>query len=335
MIKRLLLAVVLLTVVLNATIPTQENVTKLYVATFNRAPDAGGLNYWVNDAGLQLEQIAQSFFDQSETQEAYPPSSSNRDFVEAVYQNLFNRASESDGLAYWVAELDSGRIEKSVFIQAVINGAQNTEEYGNDATILTNKTTVGLAFADEGLNDTTDAKEIMLGVTDNESTVTATLDRYGIYLPYSDRVIIEDINDPLGYGYDVFFNINWDAKDNFSYGQYAYIIMTDGTTEKVIKSRDSRTSSAQRLSCRWLGYKGAESGEPANSDYITDDLVSYICSSGSISSGINIILKKGELYSFFIRYDTNGAESGGIIDSEIHAILEYGDEILSIQQLEN
>jgi len=164
------------------TTPTLENTTKLYVATFNRAADAGGLDYWANGAGLDLEGIAQSFFDQPETKEAYPTDSSNTDFVEAIYQNLFNRASEAAGLAYWVAELDSGRIAKSTFILAVINGAQDTEEFGKDATILTNKTTVGLAFANAGLNDLTDAREIMLGVTADESTVTDTLKEYGIEL---------------------------------------------------------------------------------------------------------------------------------------------------------
>lgn len=164
-----------LNTLLNATAPTKENVTKLYVATFNRAPDAGGLNYWTYNAGLELEGIAQSFFDQPETQEAYPPNSSNVNFVEAVYLNLFNRPSDQAGLEYWVAELDSGRVAKSVFIQAVINGAQD-----NDAAILTNKTTVGLAFADAGLNDTTDAREIMLSVTDDVNTVTIALESYGI-----------------------------------------------------------------------------------------------------------------------------------------------------------
>jgi hypothetical protein len=71
--------------------PTREEVSKLYVATFNRAPDNGGLNYWTNSSGLKLSQIAQSFFDQIETQTLYPPETSNRDFVKAVYNNLFNR----------------------------------------------------------------------------------------------------------------------------------------------------------------------------------------------------------------------------------------------------
>ena len=162
------------------TAPTQENVTKLYVATFNRAPDAAGLNYWVTGAGLDLEGIAQSFFDQPETQEVYPSGSTTANFVEAVYSNLFNRASDQAGLDYWIGELDSGRLTRSVFIQAAINGAQDTEEFGNDAMILMNKTTVGLAFANAGLNDTTDARDIMLGVTDGEGTVTAALLSYEI-----------------------------------------------------------------------------------------------------------------------------------------------------------
>jgi len=52
----------MLSTLLQAEVPTRESVTKLYVATFNRAPDSAGLNYWLNDSGLQLEQIAQSFF---------------------------------------------------------------------------------------------------------------------------------------------------------------------------------------------------------------------------------------------------------------------------------
>ncbi len=52
--------------------PTQEEVSKLYVATFNRVPDKGGLDYWINDSGLTLSGIAKSFFDQPETQKLYP-----------------------------------------------------------------------------------------------------------------------------------------------------------------------------------------------------------------------------------------------------------------------
>jgi len=157
---------------------TQENVAKLYVATFNRAPDSAGLNYWVQNAGLSLEGVAKSFFDQPETQTKYKPGLANTEFVASVYQNLFNRTADSAGLNYWVNELDSGRVDKSVFILAVINGAQDTSNFGNDKTILTNKTTVGLAFADAGLDDTTDAINILSEVTDDAQTVTDAINTY-------------------------------------------------------------------------------------------------------------------------------------------------------------
>lgn len=143
-----------------ATPPTADEVAKLYVATFNRAPDVEGLSYWVNDSGLDLDGIAQSFFEQQETQELYPEDTSNEDFVTSVYANVFNRDPDESGFEYWVAELDAQVYSKNLFIQAVINGAQDS-----DITILQNKTDVGLYYAENDLNDITTAYEIMAGIT--------------------------------------------------------------------------------------------------------------------------------------------------------------------------
>ncbi|PHS58829.1 MAG: hypothetical protein COB17_02470, partial [Sulfurimonas sp.] len=168
--KLLLSSVMLLVTSLSATTATQENVAKLYVATFNRAPDTAGLNYWVNTSGLELEGIAKSFFDQEETKTLYPDTTSDRDFIGSVYQNLFNRAPDADGLAYWEAELSAGTISKNRFIEAVINGAQDNTT-SNDASILTNKTTVGLNFANAGIEDPAEARNVMIGVSDDITTV--------------------------------------------------------------------------------------------------------------------------------------------------------------------
>lgn len=151
-----------------------NDVAKLYVATFNRAPDAAGLNYWANSSGLSIEEIAQSFFDQPETQNLYPSGVPNDSFVNSVYNNLFNRAAEQAGLDYWVAELDSGRVSKQNFILAVINGAQNTA-LGQDATILTNKQTVGLSFVLHGLDDVTLAHSVMSGIDASASSVESAV----------------------------------------------------------------------------------------------------------------------------------------------------------------
>ncbi len=166
MLKRLLLSLLLFTVVLNATTPTYENVTKLYVATFGRAPDACGLYSWVSESKMTLEEIAISFFNQAETQSKYPPSLSNSEFVETVYVNLFGHSPDPDQLAYWVNELDSGNISRSLFILAVINSAQ-----GTDADILDNQTEVGLYFATRGHCDQEAATLVMADVTEDHTTV--------------------------------------------------------------------------------------------------------------------------------------------------------------------
>ena len=155
--------------------PTKDEVAKLYVATFNRAPDSAGLDYWVNDSGLTLSQIAQSFFDQPETQALYPPTTSNRDFIKSVYQNLFNRDPDAAGWDYWENQLNIGAFSKNRFIEAVINGAKDTQEFGLDATMLSNKTKVGLYFVEQNLTDTTKAKEVMSIVKSDEESVSQAL----------------------------------------------------------------------------------------------------------------------------------------------------------------
>ncbi len=150
----------------NTNAVTKEAVAKLYVATFDRAPDAAGLKYWVEDSGLTINQIAESFFAQDETKEKYPDTLTDATFVETIYNNLFNRDADANGLVYWTNELESGNISRADMIMAIVNGAQ-----GNDAKILDNKTEVGIYFADAGLNDYDKAVSIMENITADEGSV--------------------------------------------------------------------------------------------------------------------------------------------------------------------
>ncbi|RLA77359.1 MAG: hypothetical protein DRG30_00310 [Epsilonproteobacteria bacterium] len=174
MIKRLLLALLLTAAMLHAAAPTEESVTKLYIATFDRAPDASGLDYWLK-TGLSTEEIARSFFEQPETKKKYPDELGNGDFISHVYDNLFDRASDGEGFAYWLTELDSGRVTRDIFILAVVNGAQ-----GDDANILNNKTEVGLAFACNGRNDENEAYTIMQEAMTDPLSVSYIFYKYGL-----------------------------------------------------------------------------------------------------------------------------------------------------------
>ena len=127
---------------------TRADVAELYVATFNRAPDADGLDYWTSSEDFTIEMIAKTFFDQDEAQVLYPEGTSNESFVIDVYKNLFNRLPDTAGYNYWVDALDNGSVSRSTAILAFINGAQ-----GSDAVILDNKTEVGLYYADQGGED--------------------------------------------------------------------------------------------------------------------------------------------------------------------------------------
>lgn len=126
------------------TTATLSNVAKLYIAFFKRAPDRDGLNYWVYQAGLSLEQITQSFFDQPETQAKYA-GADDRAFIESIYQNVLGRAGEEDGVLYWLNELQVGHISRDYMILAVTNGAQ-----GADGMLLESRTEVGLYYAERG-----------------------------------------------------------------------------------------------------------------------------------------------------------------------------------------
>lgn len=141
--------------------PEQQGITAQYVAFFNRAPDAAGLHYWAVESGLTLEQVGASFFNQPETQLAYPADTSNRDFLTRIYGNLFGRDPDAAGLDYWAGELDNGRIYREQAILAFINGSQ-----GSDRKLLDNKTAVGCYYAAQAPADGNNlAHQVMQGVT--------------------------------------------------------------------------------------------------------------------------------------------------------------------------
>lgn len=85
-------------------------VARLYFAYFLRIPDYGGLMYWVGEyasGNRTLNDISNFFASSSEFQATYS-SLDNGQFVDLIYTNLFNRAPDPGGRAYWVSELDAG-----------------------------------------------------------------------------------------------------------------------------------------------------------------------------------------------------------------------------------
>jgi len=151
-----------------------ESIVELYIAYFNRAPDAEGLYFWgaVFNNGYTLAQLANGFIDQDETRAAYPESLSNEDFATVVYGNVLGRIPDQTGFDFWVGALDSGGVSRDQFILSVLGGAKvdppvdATQEFIDqqilDRAYLETKTDIGAYFAvHKGMSDVDNATTAM------------------------------------------------------------------------------------------------------------------------------------------------------------------------------
>ncbi|WP_242225228.1 DUF4214 domain-containing protein [Shinella zoogloeoides] len=169
-----------------------ELITQLYVGYYNRAPDPEGLNYWMGRlaAGVSLADIAESFATSPEAISTYPwlaveePTEAQVGaFLETIYQNMFNRSIDSDGLAYYSNQLLTGERTAGEII-ASIQANANTNPNNTDGTILANKVEVGLAWAlaaeaqpgfEYNAEAAASANSILDGVNATQASVDAAL----------------------------------------------------------------------------------------------------------------------------------------------------------------
>lgn len=142
------------------TLTAQEQVTAIYVAYYDRAPDPFGLNFWtgkLNSGELSLTEIANFFADAAETKLKYayfeaPSLAGAAEFINEIYQNLFNRAPDAEGAAFWIEQLESGAVPPGEFILAVLAGAQDVEGGTQDKSTIENKLDVALDWTITALN---------------------------------------------------------------------------------------------------------------------------------------------------------------------------------------
>jgi len=94
----------------------QYALTRLYLASFARAPETGGLNYWSSEmaGGKSMDDIVRTVFSLPIVKEIYPDAMSDNDFLAAVYQNCFGKVPDVDGLAYWTNQLVHGAVRSSL-----------------------------------------------------------------------------------------------------------------------------------------------------------------------------------------------------------------------------
>lgn len=152
-----------------------QRIEELYVAFFNRVPDADGLAFWINQfkQGASVVHIAESFY---QAGLAFPDSTgyradmSHADFVNTVYRNVLGRQDGADagGLAYWSDGLASGKETHGSLVTNIVvaaHGYKHDATWGWVADLLDNKITVAHLFSvNAGLNYNTPEESISMGM---------------------------------------------------------------------------------------------------------------------------------------------------------------------------
>lgn len=152
-----------------------RSIEELYVAFFNRVPDADGLAYWITrfKEGMPIKQIAESFYNAGiiySAQTGYSANMTPDAFINLVYKNVLGRVdgADSEGLAYWKKGLTSGAETHGSLVTNILAGAHTFKgdaQYGWVADLLDNKIQVAHQFAVKaGLNYNSDSASIVNGM---------------------------------------------------------------------------------------------------------------------------------------------------------------------------
>lgn len=87
-------------------------ITRLYLGTYRRVPDTGGLLFWIGEYrkrpdGAKLQEIATAFATAPEFVSAYG-NLDNTAFVNRLYELILERPADAAGVNFWVTQLNSG-----------------------------------------------------------------------------------------------------------------------------------------------------------------------------------------------------------------------------------
>lgn len=116
---------------------TVDFITNLYIQFYNRRPQTDEINYWVikMEWGLvSYSEMPGIFLSSKEFNER---KISNEDFINILYQGLFDRPTDTDGFKYWVNILKSGA-NKSEVAAVFLNSDEfkrSSEGYYSKVTI--------------------------------------------------------------------------------------------------------------------------------------------------------------------------------------------------------
>lgn len=155
---------------------TTAQIQQLYVAYLGRAADKAGLDYWANElntvpATLTLENLRANFVNEQPEYKAIYGGLSREETVVKIYNNLFGRAPDAEGLKYWTTGGGS-TVNADQLLTAFVNGAGAT-----DSQVIANKVLVSEVYTSTAgaQFSAADAKSIISTVDATNGSITTAL----------------------------------------------------------------------------------------------------------------------------------------------------------------
>jgi len=110
---------------------------RIYKAAFDRAPDLGGLGFWINalDNGASLTSMASGFTNSVEFESLYGSNNTNKDFVNLMYNNVLDRDADEGGYDFWLGHMDSGAVSRE---QLLMDFSESNENQLNVIGLISN-----------------------------------------------------------------------------------------------------------------------------------------------------------------------------------------------------
>ena len=160
------------------------DIFRLYQATLDREPDAGGLVAWTNHLTLGASKLSvvSGFVGSAEFQAKYG-ATDNGQFVNLLYNNVLNRSPDPGGFKFWKDYLDAGGSRESV----VLGFADSMEFKDNTAADV-------FAFMRGG--DTSTLQDLMEGGAGDDGVVGGLgADRFKFVQGEGGSDIVGDLED--------------------------------------------------------------------------------------------------------------------------------------------
>lgn len=153
----------------------------IYLAFFGRPADPAGLAYWKEATanGTDLSVMLSSLSGTTEYQDRFGESTQEQ-IITSVYQTLFGRTPDQDGLNFFVAQLASGTQSIASIAANILDGAS-----GNDLATVANKEVFADQFTQSldtpakiaaytGATAVATAKSLLGGVTSDPASIPSS-----------------------------------------------------------------------------------------------------------------------------------------------------------------